>query len=376
MDDASSRSSRIASVFAWQQGPRADLLGSGKYGQVFRVAGPSNSVVKESLVRSQKEAPRRQAFREHVIGLLQTLLVLQHHSPHVPVHFAMSIGIDEARALSGRMYMEAFDGSLQDCAQDVLHESAEWISMAFQVSSALVVLADMLHLTHNDLYPRNVLVRARGCLGPPVHYLLVGKRYTLRWPFLAVLTDFGIASSALLMDQEAAPEVAASLPSVPVPRAFGEARGGVHILRYKALPAFSRDAYTLLRWIYHGAKGLPAPPERVAAWAGAGLHTLDSHRELFASPQGLVALFQNLFDPPVLHSFGFAGPLVPHEPAETPGSRAPLVSGEEDKKEDCYAYHATEGERDALLSRAEELLRRLPLRASARVQSGGAVPQP
>ena len=48
--ESSSCSSRIASVFAWQQGPCADLLGAGKYGKVFRVKGPSDSVVKESLV--------------------------------------------------------------------------------------------------------------------------------------------------------------------------------------------------------------------------------------------------------------------------------------------------------------------------------------
>ena len=183
----------------------------------------------------------------------------------------------------------------------------------------------------------------------PVLYSLAGRRYVLRWPFLAVLTDFGIASSALLMGKEGAPEVAASLPDTPVPSAFGEARGGVHILRYKELPAFSRDAYTLLRWMRHGAQGMPTPPEPVVAWAAAGLRTVDGHRQIFKSPRGLVVLFHSLFDASVLRSCGLDGPLLPQEPVE-----------EDAAPEEEYSYDATEEERDALLSRAEELLRQLP----------------
>ena len=359
--ERSSCSSRIASVFAWKQGSRADLLGTGKYGKVFRVKGPSDSVVKESVVRSPKDGPRRQAFREHVIGLLQTLLVLRRHTPHVPVHFATSIGLDAKRALQGHMYMEAFDGSLQDCGAGVLRGAGEWLSLAFQVSSALVVLADMLHITHNDLYPRNVLVRARACVGSPVLYSLAGRRYLLRWPFLAVLTDFGIASSELLMGQDGAPEVAASLPDTPVPAAFGEARGGVHILRYKELPTFSRDAYTLLRWMRHGAKGMPAPPEPVVTWAAMGLRAVDSHRQIFKSPRGLVVLFHSLFDASTLCSCGLAGPLLPREPA-----------ADDTGPEEMYSYHATEEERDAVLSRAEDLLRQLPFCARSEHACGEA----
>jgi hypothetical protein len=276
----------------WEKGERADLLGTGKYGQVFRVSGGSaRTVVKECVVRSGRTGMRRQAFREHAIGILQTLLALEGCAPHLPLHFGACVSVEAGR-LRGRMYMEEHDGSLKTLGSEVLRREEDWISLAFQVASTLVMLAETLQLTHNDLYPRNVLISRH----PPstVTYRFPGAAYSVDWNFFVALTDFGIASSRLMGCS--APEITEVLKNTSHQiRAFGSVVPSRHILEYVWLPPFSRDLYTMLKWIRFSSAHLPLAPRAVALWAQAMLIHLDAHQSSLDAPSGLQSAFSHLF---------------------------------------------------------------------------------
>jgi serine/threonine protein kinase len=276
----------------WEKGERADLLGSGKYGKVFRVSGGSaRTVVKECVVRSSRTGMRRQAFREHAIGILQTLLALEGCTPHLPLHFGAWVSVEAGR-LHGRMYMEEHDGSLRTLGREVLRRDEDWVCLAFQVTSTLVTLAEALQLTHNDLYPRNVLISRH----PPktVTYRFPAAAYSLEWNFFVALTDFGIASSLLMGCS--APEIAEVLKKTSQPiRNFGSVAPSRHILEYRWLPPFSRDLYTILKWIRFPSTQLPLAPRVVALWAQAMLLHLDTHQASLDAPSGLHCAFSHLF---------------------------------------------------------------------------------
>ena len=71
-------------------------------------------------------------------------------------------------------------------------------------------------------------------------------------PFMIVLTDFGIASSDLILGQMTKPEITQRIPSENIGPNFFIERSKCHILRYKALKPFCRDLTVLLKWcLFH-----------------------------------------------------------------------------------------------------------------------------
>jgi len=302
-------SSRRRRYETWRESKAQDLLGVGRYAQVFR-AGPDAAVKVVSLQGSSRHA-RKQAFREHVVGLLQTLLLAARATPHLPWHFGTTFSLSPRRTVA--LHMELFDGTLATGGAAVLRSPGLWLALVFQVLHACAVLGDVFGVTHNDAYPRNVLLRR--CPTQTATYELAGGEVAFRAPFLAALTDFGIASGELL-GAPLAPEVAALKglasahpPSAPAPRAF--LPPDRHVLHYALRPE-ARDFYTVLGWTTFGHEGLPPPPLNVRAWALQATRLLDA--EQAASPRppqgGLARFLLRLCDVRRLASLDLAGALA------------------------------------------------------------------
>lgn len=268
-------------------------IGEGKYGTVYR--SPSGGgVLKESVTVGTHLGKCRQALREHAISLLQTLLVLEGCSPHLTLHYGADLSTAGPHFL-GRMFMEEFAGSLADLGQQVLLTPAHWQVLLFQVLSPMLALGTVFGIAHNDLYPRNILVRLQSTEGP-ISYRIGLQTYVMDWPFFVAVTDFGIASARDLFGAEgAAPEVARGIEDEAVSPNFGFLPPRLHILRYKALPIFSRDVYTVLKWTLFQSKPLPRAPDAVRRWASAGLSLLDALRHTLDRSAGLSHVCQCFF---------------------------------------------------------------------------------
>ena len=270
-----------------------DKIGAGKYGTVFASAATPTTVLKESVTKVTMQGMCRQTFRENVIAILQTLLVLEGCTPHLPLHYGVSL-FASAEQLRSHMYMERFAGSLIDLGPRVLLCAEDWQSLLFQVLSAVDAMSTVFHISHNDAYPRNILIsptaRARR-----VAYRCHGTAYAVDWPFLAALTDFGIASSPQLMGERGHPEVADNLKPIAMGDAFGLRTSTHHILQYKDMPVFARDVYTVLKWIYFPTQGMPRAPASIRAWLQAALQLTDSITDQLHTPHGLRDLFGVIF---------------------------------------------------------------------------------
>jgi serine/threonine protein kinase len=193
------------------------------------------------------------------------------------------------------MFMEEFAGSLVDLSKHILLKAEDWQILLFQVLSPMLVLATVFGISHNDLYPRNVLIHAQSCRGP-VTYCLGEKTYVMHWPFFAAVTDFGIASAQTLFGEHGkAPEVAQAIAGACVADDFGLRAPKEHILRFKTLPIFSRDIYTVLKWTMHSSTSMPRAPDVIRRWAAAGLSLVDALRSTLSEPQGLQHVFESLF---------------------------------------------------------------------------------
>ena len=330
------------------------LLGSGKYGKVYIVSG---TAVKKECKIHNRENSLKQAFREHVIGVIQTLLVAAAYSPHLPIHFDASMYIDRHKSLMGHMYMEKFGGCLQDTASTFLVGPSSWISLSFQVLSTLAILADMLQLTHNDLYPRNILIKE--CpQNKVVRYNITGLTYVVRWEFLAVITDFGIASSSEIMGKRSAPEVAQSLEEQQVPKKFGDIRSRKHILQYKELPVFSRDIYTYLKWVKYGSKNLPHAPKDVASWTSKALVQIDSERDTFNKPETLISFVHNIFSKVFFDSCTLEALY-----------NCCFLDANQDQNLETFSYKGSEADRKFILEEAEKLIKQIPVKERGRVHT-------
>ena len=257
---------RLAGFHAWTETPLQERIGSGKYGEVF-VSGAA--AAKRLDLRGRSRGSRRQAFREHVVGLLQTLLLLERATPHLPWHYGARFDV-EPEGLGLSLFMERFDLSLAAAAP--LPQDA-WRPLLFQLLHAVGCLSFVFGVSHNDAYPRNILLR-RYATPRRVRYEVFGRPYEVEAPFLAAVTDYGIASGELL-GAPGAPEVASKGPLIaPGPR-FSVVPPREHILRYD-LPPYSRDAYTLLKLPVYGSSEVPPAPLEERLWGLWALSRVDA----------------------------------------------------------------------------------------------------
>jgi serine/threonine protein kinase len=303
---------RIDRFFEWNEGDTAAggeatastaaegervLVGSGKYGKVFRE--PNGVVVKEvsARVTGRGLAP---PFREKIVSIFQSLLVVNRVSPNFPLHYGCNVcpPLRGGGRLGMHFYIEEFDGSLDKLAGKVLVSSAAWLTSLFQILSAVLTFAATLSICHNDLYPRNVLVKR---LSSPQKftYVIYGRTYTIEVEFVLAVTDFGICSSPLLGSPSGdAPEVAAKLKGEPRDCAgapFGSVPPRKHILHYKFLPPFARDVYLVLKWTVFPTKNFPLAPACVSAWARRALAYIDENEKAFFKTDASKELFAFAF---------------------------------------------------------------------------------
>lgn len=293
---------REAAFRAWRCAPVGELLGSGKYGSVFACGAGAAAKVMDLSGKSRHA--RMQAYREHVVSIMQTLLLLHGATPHFPFHYGLTVAVAEL-GMSLTLFMERFDGNLLEKAAAALGDAAGWVHLAFQLLHGCLCLAAVFGVVHNDLYPRNVLLRAAPGLEPePFEVAVEGVGYSLRPRFLAVVADYGIASGPLVA-ADAAPEVCLTTAKVPRWRRFALQPPAAHILQYEPLlPAYSRDPCTVLKWIFHGHEGLPAAPLAVRLWAMDGLCRIDGGLAGFHEAAAQLALFHHLFHKDNLRRFG------------------------------------------------------------------------
>jgi serine/threonine protein kinase len=312
---------RRSNFFEWRppSGPleaiRGRKIGNGKYGTVYLCQGSPHVVIKEVTIDKAKSNASSLAFREHAMSLLQTVIALRSLCPHLPLHYGICTSSPRQGSLHLAYYMEAFDCSLDAAPLDVLSDHKDWIALLFQILSALVTVATLLEVAHNDLYPRNVLIKRRAwtdeeTLGEST-YDMFGNRWIVPWRYLAGLTDFGICSGKALGTPNESPEVERHLQDEIPGQAFGDLPPSVHVLHYRDLPHFSRDPYMLFKWPRFRTRSLPQAPPNVSAWAGHCLSFIDRHRYHFASPLGSRKLLSHAFCPDVLKTFALTPLSIP-----------------------------------------------------------------
>lgn len=290
---------RLAAFRSWKCAPLGEEIGRGRYGSVVACGA---GVAKVLRLEGKDQGARRQAYREHVVALLQSLLLLDGVTVHIPFHYGAQTALTAQGEPTYTMYMERFEGSLQDFACEYLRGAEDWLHLAFQVAHAIAALGLYFGVSHNDLYPRNVLVSARA--PEPMAYDVEGQRYCLAPRFLAVVTDYGIASGALL-GAPTAPEVAASTQKQPRAAAFALMPPHFHILQYDPpLPTFSRDLFVMLKWVAYGQNKMPSAPLGLRLWAFEAMHRMDRHLQDFARPAALLTAFHHLFHAENLARFG------------------------------------------------------------------------
>ena len=324
---------------AWQESSLTELVGRGNYSRVYATSGGLAAAKVAELPHVSRSA-RRQAFREHVISLLQTLLVLKRASFFFPLHYGvqLSTGADRGEPSMARtaaaaeltLFMESFPGALPQLAPRVLltqerkeRASGRWLALAFQLMHAVLAMSISFGISHNDLYPRNVLVRPlpEGC-DVVFETVVEGVSYRLVLPFLAVVTDYGVASGQLLGGKQE-PEVCRSLEELQVPRNFALRPPSAHILQYRGLPAFSRDPWVLLKWLCYPCAELPTQPWGLRLWALDALKRLEAQLSDFSSARAQLPLFHHIFHGRTLRSF-FEEPLFVTPCEETPEEDAGL----------------------------------------------------
>jgi len=263
-------------------------IGRGEYGCVFRAAD-SFSAAKVVTLQPARRA-RQRVMQEHKISLLQTLLVLRKVSCFHPLHY----GVRYQRDALGRQlacYMERFDGSLEALAETVLRGPQAWKDVLFQALHGALSLANVFQLAHNDLYPRNVLVRKL----PAAVSARVGVdawTYARRLDYLAVVSDYGVASggaSALPDVVHASKRRRLSPLSLLTPLQH-------HILYYDA-ELFARDPLALLLACVHAdGRTLPSCPMSIRLWITLGLQQILVRMKDFAAPRAQKELFHAMFE--------------------------------------------------------------------------------
>jgi serine/threonine protein kinase len=277
------------------------VIGKGKYGTVRAV--DDNTVVKVidvDLVGDRWEVKAKQAYREYVVGVLQRLVVRRGHTPHLVIHFSGRMDVSSDRRCTLNLHMERFECSLDKGSRQALISEAQWRSMYFQLSSGLAALALLLGAVHNDLYPRNVLLR-RLPREVSVVYDVCGAQYRGVHDTLFAIADFGVCGSPLLgCGRCCTPGI--RLSSVETPRLFGQTPTEQHILKYAELPPFSRDIYVLFKWPTGGLANLYAVPESIMAWSLRILKHVDEHLDDFRKPQAIVDLLPVAFGEHLLSS--------------------------------------------------------------------------
>lgn len=340
--------SREDALYSWHKPSsstenRSSIIGKGTYGVVFKC--DENTVVK--IIEAAPEpttSSAKLAYREHVMSLLQGLLVLQRHNPHFPLHYGFEASPTPS-CLSLKFYIEAFDGSL-DAHSDVLATANDWVAGIFQISSAILCVASLLSVCHNDLYPRNVLVRRIG-VDRVIRYDQFGHRYDVKWSSFLALTDFGVCSSPLLASKSG-PEVKKTEPKKKACRGrFGTfSCEGCHILNFKHIPPYSRDLYALFKWPVFGSKGLPAAPQEVRRWSARVLECIDdSVEDALKSPKGTHHVLSFAFSESALQN-----------------SSLPSLEAD-DQIEPDEAYRVCHKDRTPLLAKAARLLSDIRVRA-------------
>lgn len=282
---------RLRHFNAW--GSNLDLeeeIGRGAYGCVFRAAD-SFSAAKLVQLQRQARSARQRVMQEHKISLLQTLLVLRKVSCFHPLHY----GIRYQRGAEGAQlacYMERFDGSLEALAAAVLRAPRAWQDLLFQVLHGVLSLANVFQLSHNDLYPRNVLVRRLpGTVSARVR--VDAGVYARPLDFLAVVSDYGVASG----QTSALPEVVAASERKQLRLSPLSLLAPLkHHILYYDLEVFARDPLALLLALAHAdGQKLPPCPTSVRLWLALGLRRILARMKDFASPRAQKELFHAMF---------------------------------------------------------------------------------
>jgi serine/threonine protein kinase len=259
-------------------------IGTGNYGKVFKVQGCPYTAGKLVSIPKSRTA-RHRALSEHLIGILQSFLIVKKISFFYPLHFGVSCE-KKGPAFTLTMYMELFEGSLESLAPAILLAASDWKTLIFQVLHGLVAISNYFSISHNDVYARNIIVKR---VNQAVDFTTrVGARqYSAHLSFVAALSDFGAASGGPI-DCELVPPTEKRLLPFCVVSPLDK-----HILYYD-IRAFSRDPISLLTSVIHSVN-LPSSPVSIKLWAAAALRYITSHMRFFEEPGAQLLLFHAMF---------------------------------------------------------------------------------
>ena len=94
------------------------LLGEGKYGKIY--ADGSGVVTKEVTARGNKRG-MVSPFREKIVAILQSLLVMKNTSPHFPLHYGFEMTpIPHSLKCNVSYLIEEWDSSLENIGVQLL----------------------------------------------------------------------------------------------------------------------------------------------------------------------------------------------------------------------------------------------------------------
>ena len=259
-------------------------IGAGNYGKVFKVQGCPYTAGKLVSIPKNRAA-RHRALSEHLIGILQSFLIVKKVSFFYPIHFGVACEKRSA-ACTLTMYMELFEGSLEQLAPEILLAASDWRILIFQVLHGLVAMSTYFSIAHNDVYARNIVVK-RVSQAVDFTTQVGARRYSARLSFVAALSDFGAASGGPI-ECELVPQTEKRLLPFCVVSPLKR-----HILFYD-IRVFSRDPISLLTSAIHSVN-LPSSPVSIKLWAVGALRYITSHMRFFGEPGAQLSLFHVMF---------------------------------------------------------------------------------
>ena len=280
-----------------------ELIGSGKYGSVYR---SQEGIVKKEIRARCNDRGLKGPYREKIVAILQSLLVLQRVNPHFPLHYGFEYVADPKQFKMDMSYLiEEFDMSLDSCKPNALSDSSKltWVIVVFQILSAILTYSSVFGICHNDLYPRNILIKQ--IPSPEMFsYRIYGLHYQFRSDFILSITDFGLCGSDILKNKKCNPEITTTLKGEELPElGFHSLRSAKHVLHYKDLPVFSRDLYTFLKYFIYPNALFSNSPANVSNWCKNMLSNIHKNLEHFVDPEGIHKLFNFAFSNSELKKF-------------------------------------------------------------------------
>lgn len=269
-------------------------LGKGEYGIVYdcnvscrqeQIRRVAIKIVTTPDNPTKRELTLARMLREEIAcAYLNSLVFLRVCPNFVLVHKSfLSRHTKKENIFCFLLSMEKADGNFRQWTKEkaaVFREPFNFMQCMFQIFIAMVVYGTYIDMVHNDLYLKNILYN--NIPKTTFVYQFRGRKYYLnRCEVLLKISDLGICSSLQYL-KNSHKDMCNIASTKRHASSLVDYDFAHHVLEYTSIPAFCRDAVTVLRSVGFISYLHPA----CKAWIGESLALLDARRPDTAAKLG------------------------------------------------------------------------------------------